>query len=285
MRFTFNETQGSSLTEQPIIYKKTNLNSKDNMIDKILLYVFSATAVYYCQARFFPTFFGLLPLIIQLVGMLLFKANLWFDLSAGNLRDLFYFLCTIAIIVVITIIPLVQLSVIFSRHVVQWFYFREGELSMPTTYMLMEENSIIPLQIKKRIKEAIESEFHIIFLSKKEEEYNPDDQKRLIVAAVKQIREKTRSDKILLGKNTRYGGLRNFLGGYLCGSLLLALTVLFWPLSELTLVVLVLTTVLAISGSLLYKKVAEDYADSLFSSFLNQMQGFESKQKTILVET
>lgn len=257
-------------------------------IENGITYLVKGLNSYYFQARFTPSTLGLLPLITQVIFILVDKYGPLLSTSAGDVRNVFFVLGAIGTISLALVFLLIPITLAVSRHLIEPLYFREGEVSMPTTYLLMEVDRTLSSQNKKLIRKAIREEFNLSLLSQKEEEYQPEEQKRIIVEAVRQIREVTRSDQILLGKNIRYGGLRNFLGSFLCGSLLTALSVLFWPLFDATLWVGSFLSVLAAFSAFFYKKVAEDYAESLFTSFLNRTfntkKRTEKKSATILVE-
>lgn len=260
----------------------------ENTIENTITYLLKGLNSYYFQARLAPSTLGLLPLITQVIFTLDDKSGPSLGISASDISNVFFVLGAIGTITLLLVFLLIPITLAVSRHFIEPLYFRDGEVSMPTTYLLMEADKTISSQNKKLIKEAIREEFNIFLLSRKEEEYQPEEQKRIIVEAVRQIREATRSDPILLGKNIRYGGLRNFLGSFFCGSLLAALSALFWPLFDATLWVWSFLSVLAALSAYFYKKVAEDYAESLFTSFLNRTsnakKNAERKSATILVE-
>lgn len=260
----------------------------ENTIEKTITCLLKGLNSYYFQARFAPSTLGLLPLITQVIFILEDKYSPLLRTSASDISNVFFVIGAIGTITLVLVLLLIPITLAISRHFIEPLYFRDGEVSMPTTYLLMEADKTLSSQNKKLIKEAIREEFNTSLLSQKEEEYRPDEQKRIIVEAVRQIREATRTDQILLGKNIRYGGLRNFLGSFLCGSLLTALSALFWPLFDETFWAWSFLIVLAALSAFFYKKVAEDYAESLFTSFLNQSfkakKIVERKSATILTE-
>lgn len=234
---------------------------------------------YFFQARLIPSLLGFMAFYLQINIDLNSALHSLAQLTQGPVEAILFELfihCSLSIGLVILLLPL---SVSLGRHFIERIYFPKGEISMPTAYLLLENNGKMAPSIKQKIRQLFKREFDIRLLNEEKERSDPESQLRLIVEAVRQVRERTRSNNILLGKNIRYGALRNFLGAFCCSSTLMFILLIFSTLSPISLIMWLLETVFSVFAILLYKNAAEDYAVSLFTVFLSQNLQHEKKKK------
>lgn len=160
-----------------------------------------------------------------------------------------------------------------SKCLFQSWFFKEDETEMPTTDLLIYEKSIFSAQQIDNIRNKIYSDFTISIPSK-EQQVDGLELRKTITDVVRQIREKTRSNAILLDYNIRYGFCRNLLGGLSIGILFtfaLIVTVFFntitFPITPVILA-LILQLILFMGASSQLKGIAKEYAKQLYNVYL-----------------
>ena len=106
-----------------------------------------------------------------------------------------------------------------SKIVFQYIFFKNDETEMPTTIWLLHSDKTISEQEKKQLREKVKKDFDIELPSKGKEKRNLVEAKKEIAYAVRQMREVTRGNKILLQYNYQYGFFRNAIGGFVVTNL------------------------------------------------------------------
>lgn len=160
-----------------------------------------------------------------------------------------------------------------SKCLFQSWLFKEDETEMPSTDLLIYEKSIFSTQQIDNIRNKICSDFTISIPSK-ENQVESLELRKIITDAVRQIREKTRSNAILLDYNIRYGFCRNLLGGLSIGILFtfgLIVAILFnlipFPIIPIVLA-LILQLIIFVGAFFQLKGVAKEYAKQLYNVYL-----------------
>lgn len=160
-----------------------------------------------------------------------------------------------------------------SKYIFQSWMFKEDETNMPTTDLLIYEKSIFSSQQIDNIRNKISTDF-TIHIPAKEQQVESLELRKTITDAVRQIREKTRSNSILLDYNIRYGFCRNFLGGLSLGiffTIILIIAALFdyiyLPTRPITWA-LILQILLFMGAMLQLKSIAREYARQLYNVYL-----------------
>lgn len=160
-----------------------------------------------------------------------------------------------------------------SKCLFQSWLFKEDETEMPSTDLLIYEKSIFSTQQIDNIRNKICSDFTISIPSK-ENQVESLELRKIITDAVRQIREKTRSNAILLDYTIRYGFCRNLLGGLSIGILFtfgLIVAILFnlipFPIIPIVLA-LILQLIIFVGAFFQLKGVAKEYAKQLYNVYL-----------------
>ena len=89
----------------------------------------------------------------------------------------------------------------------------KDELSMPTTEMLLPNNSTISPDMRRLVSEKLEREFRISLPSSEDVQNDEAAARRRIVDAVALIRHTVGSGTLLIQHNIEYGFARNIIGG------------------------------------------------------------------------
>lgn len=100
-----------------------------------------------------------------------------------------------------------------SKMIFQFPLFKEDETQIPTTQFLLWSTSYISKEQKHRIRAKVYSDFNHKMPTAEDEALDINDVMQNIVDAVSKMRNVTRSDKVLLQHNYRFGFCRNLLGG------------------------------------------------------------------------
>ena len=150
-----------------------------------------------------------------------------------------------------------------SKLLFQFPFFKEDETEMPTTKLLIsEETSFGKYQLAKLFAK-INNDFNVDLIDLKRQ-YSPNNSyeyRKEVVAVVALIRQKTKGDPILLNYNIRYGFGRNLLGG--TNFMNMGVTV------RQLLFALILQIALFLITLLFFKQTAREYARQLFYSYQN----------------
>lgn len=100
-----------------------------------------------------------------------------------------------------------------SKILFQFKLFKEDETEMPTTKLLLYKTRLMNRADLSLVRRRVKEDFLYKMPSEKDEDKDLVSAKIGIASAVSIIREATRSNKILLQANYRYGFYRNMLGG------------------------------------------------------------------------
>ena len=164
-----------------------------------------------------------------------------------------------------------------SKLLFQFPFFKEDETEMPTTKLLIsEETSFGKYQLAKLFAK-INNDFNddLIDLKRQYSPNNSYEYRKEVVAVVALIRQKTKGDPILLNYNIRYGFGRNLLGGMTIGivfTIILLLGTNFMNMGVTVrqlLFALILQIALFLITLLFFKQTAREYARQLFYSYQN----------------
>lgn len=161
-----------------------------------------------------------------------------------------------------------------SKWLFQFPLFKEDETEMPTTQMLLWRNHEMSKEHHRNISDKISEKFGIHLYSEKDEAKDLKEAKHLIVDAVRNIRQVTRKDPILLQYNYEFGFCRNYLGASVVAMLLLIIGgILSIVLKLLPIWFILLTWLLQILLSLIafisLRYRGRAYARQLFMAFMN----------------
>lgn len=181
---------------------------------------------YTLKARVFPTILTSLPLILLSNALLEYEVKDW--LNSSEYAALFG-RGSVSLAVVFL---LAQINRFIGAEVIQRLLSGD-EVNFPTTRMLLPNNPLISdalrdallLKIKKKmgyeIPTCIDTE-------------NEPRVRRLIVDCVREMRGKTRANKLLLQHNIEYGFARNLIGGCLVALLVSILNMWLYQYELLT---------------------------------------------------
>ena len=100
-----------------------------------------------------------------------------------------------------------------SKILFQFWLFKEDETEMPTTKLLLYKSRLLSRADLLLVRRKVKEDFSYRMPSENDEGRDFASAKIGVVGAVSKIREVTRSNKILLQANYRYGFYRNMLGG------------------------------------------------------------------------
>lgn len=162
---------------------------------------------YYYKARLLPTVLTSIPAVILYNK---FISNLYYD----KLENIFSVLPNITdfTLSAAMIFLLVQINRLVSKEIFQRLFFKD-EINMPTTNLLLKENTELDPSIKTKIEAKIKSKFEIDLFSSSDEFADERAARKLIVTTVSQIRNILRDNSLLFQHNIEYGFFRNLIGG------------------------------------------------------------------------
>lgn len=163
---------------------------------------------------------------------------------------------------------------LLGKKVIESLMFRPKLSKLPTTrFLLMNDNYGNEL-IADKVRQKIETDFHIILKNKAQERKNTTKAIEIIESAVKLIKKKVQASNndMYLRKNTRYGFFRNTTGGCLFAVLIEIVFAAYSLIQGIpsTICLITLAVSLAIMG-ICYsstKNAAREYADELFETYL-----------------
>lgn len=165
--------------------------------------------IYFYRARLFPALITAIPLLIFINKIIAVK----YASALKNIYDVFPLITHLGLSAAI-IFLLVQINRLVAKEIFQRWHFRD-ELYMPTTNHLLMNSTYYPITIKTKIRDKIAIEFQIELLNEVEEQQDQNNARKLIAAAVSQIRNVLRGNGMLLQHNIEYGFWRNLIGGSL----------------------------------------------------------------------
>lgn len=161
-----------------------------------------------------------------------------------------------------------------SKSLFQYPLFREDETNMPTTNYLLWTDKTYHDAEKANIHQKIYDYYQVKLFSKRREAADESSARKLIAGAVRQIREDTRDNPILLGYNIDFGFWRNLMGGCVMGEALIFIVYGFnYFVPSISLGVLIfglcMETVVFFIGFWFLRQTGRSYARQLISAFLS----------------
>lgn len=228
---------------------------------------------YYFKARLFPTVLTAPPAIV-------FFINFISPLYNESLANVFTTLPTIttATFSAAIVYLLTQLNRLCAKELFQRVYFQE-DLKMPTTNHLLWKDSYLDSSVKRQIRAKIRDRYNFTLLSPEEEEADETRARKLITAAVSQIRITLKDNPMLFQHNVEYGFFRNLVGGSLLATIITILILIFAYINsyqQLKLIGLFMLIAYLIPISLskfFIKRYGNYYSRILYEQFLSQTSG------------
>ena len=162
-------------------------------------------------ARVYPAILGMLPTCIFLAMCI----GVWFPQYQALACNVKWILCLIGGTALVSMAVGYLVSEIFketSKWLFQYPMFKKDETEMPTTKILLWDNTAISPEYHKEIAAKVKDTFGIKLPSPKEEQADPEKAKKKIADVVYQIRQNCRGDEILRQYNMEFGFCRNYLG-------------------------------------------------------------------------
>ncbi len=163
--------------------------------------------IYFYRARLFPALITSIPMLIFVNKILTVK----YSDAFSNIYDVLPFIAHFGLSAAI-IFLCVQINRLVAKEIFQRLYYRE-ELFMPTTNHILLSNNFYDSAIKTKIREKIQNKFDIALPDIQEEQGDTDRARKVIAAAVSQIRIALKGNSMLLQHNIEYGFWRNLIGG------------------------------------------------------------------------
>lgn len=146
---------------------------------------------------------------------------------------------------------------------------------MPTTNHIMVKNTFYAEPIKNNIREKIKDKFSISLMSSTDEAQNENNARKVIAAAVSQIRIALKGNSMLLQHNIEYGFWRNLIGGSLL-SVIFSATIFFYggyhhlpDLKTIGLICLIIYLVPILLSKLIINYYGRYYSKILYEQFLS----------------
>ena len=226
---------------------------------------------YIREARVYPAVLGMLPTCI-LIAMCMRE---WFPQYQALLGNVKWVLCLIGGTALASMAVGYLVRELFketSKWLFQYPLFKKDETEMPTTKLLLWQNSVISPAYHNEISTKVKDTFGIELPTREEELADLDMAKKTIVDAVYQIRQNCRGDKILRQYNIEFGFCRNYLGASVWSILLIigiAVANIFrsWlPWCNLA-IALIIQVLLMVGCYLLLETRGWSYAKYLFATF------------------
>ena len=166
---------------------------------------------YIREARVYPAILGMLPTCI-LLAMCMREWFLQCQVLLGNVK---WVLCLIGGTALASMAVGYLVRELFketSKWLFQYPLFKKDETDMPTTKLLLWQNSAISTMYHNEISVKVKDKFGIELPTFEEEQVNLDMAKKTIVDVVSQIKQYCRDDRILKQYNIEFGFCRNYLG-------------------------------------------------------------------------
>ena len=163
-----------------------------------------------------------------------------------------------------------------SKILFQFRLFKEDETEMPTTKLLLYKSGLLSRADLSLVRRKVKDDFLYRMPSEKDEDKDLVTAKIGIVGAVSKIREVTRSNKILLQANYRYGFYRNMLGGIVWSTLPILVIIglgYILPNKKIVLAGYVSFAMLALQFAFSFvfmKYAARNYARYLIAAYLSR---------------
>ena len=153
---------------------------------------------------------------------------------------------------------------------------------MPTTELLLWNNSEFTDNYKKRIRDKIKEQFDVKLSTKDSEVKNEQEARKLIAEIIPQLRNITRENDILFDYNCYFGSIRNALGGSVVAMIILfiifVLNLIFPFVPALLIIILFcLYAIYFFCAKPLLNHFGNEYAKKLYDAFMqNQISTTKS---------
>lgn len=228
------------------------------------------TDEYIKKARVYPAVLSLYLPLALIIGFALCNVENLKTLGIGC--SIVSVLISSAILTAAIRFWLGQVCRMVSKRLFQYPLFKEDESYMPTTEFLLWKDSVYPDPVKRDIHKKIRDMYGIKLCSKQTETIDESQARKLIATAVRQIREDTRGDNMLLRYNIDFGFWRNLAGGCALGcmiSVVVAALDYFFPAPPpcLSFFCIGVELLLFISAMFFLKCTARSYARQLITTF------------------
>lgn len=225
-------------------------------------------------ARVYPAVLGMFPPCI----LFAISMGKWFpqylDL-VGNIKWAFCMLGGTALVSIAVGYLVRELFKETSKWLFQYRLFKKDETEMPTTKMLLWQDSAITPVYHKIIASKVKNTFGIKLPTQEEEKADLDMAKKTIAEVVSLIRQSCRDDEILRQYNIEFGFCRNYLGASVWSILLIisiSIVNIFcsWLPWWVLVAALVFQVVLMVGCYLLLETRGWSYAKYLFATFVEK---------------
>jgi len=223
---------------------------------------------YEIKARYIPAILNSLPLIM-LVSLA--KKDILFSLFSAS--SLFLIVENISFSAVF-IIFLIHIQGFIAKYLFEEIIF-DRENKFPTTIMLLWRDKRLSNQYKIQIHKKIAMDFQLSLLSPENEKKSINEAIKLVKDAVSLIRRNVGKGTLTFQHNIEYGFMRNFFAGTIFSIPIAILNIIIFNLWVINIYGTVISTIalLVYTISLLFsrpvlKKIAENYANMLFSDFM-----------------
>lgn len=218
-------------------------------------------------ARYIPGAITILP--VTIIYFFVTKNNSELDLKAYLESFTFLFGVSMSFIISYFISSVVSEFGNFLENK----YF-EKKLTLPTNYLMLYENSRLPLQTKKMYCKKILNDFGIKILKEQEEVLNKTEALKALQQASKILSTKYQQNQQIKDANISYGFSRNLSGGLFISLPVSLIGILIGIIYKENTLIIWTSTLTFIYGliTLFHKKWiisnAEKYAEKLFAVYL-----------------
>lgn len=164
---------------------------------------------------------------------------------------------------------------LIGKKVIEPLMFRPKLSNLPTTRFLLENDNYGDELIADKVRQKIETDFHISLKSKSQEKRNTTKAIEIIETAVKLIKKKVQASNndMYLRKNTRYGFFRNTTGGCLIAVVIEIVFAAYSLINGTPLTFCLITLVVSLAIMMVCysstKNAAKEYANELFETYLS----------------
>ena len=176
---------------------------------------------------------------------------------------------------IIIIYFLSQINRFVAKEVFEKRYFK-NELEMPTTNFMMFDDDEYSDEFKLKVRDKINIDFGIVLPSKEKEETDNLNVRKQIVEAIRLVRNKVGSGRLLLQHNIEYGFIRNLIGGSLLALIVSILNIVLFKFYfqsklalKISLAVLVPYALFLILSKFLINRYGNLYAKRLFQEYMS----------------
>lgn len=225
-------------------------------------------------ARIYPAVLGMLPTCI-LFAMCMGEWVPQYVTLAGNVK---WLLCLIGGTALVSMAVGYLVRELFketSKLLFQYPMFKKDETEMPTTKMLLWQNTAISSAYHKELAAKVKTTFGIKLPTKEDEKADLDMAKKTIADAVCLIRQNCRGDMILMQYNIEFGFCRNYLGASVWSILLIisiGIANIFcdWLSWWVIVGMLIIQVLLMVACYMLLETRGWTYAKYLFATFVEK---------------